>query len=611
MAKSDANEQVKEILRQLIKHRFWIAIGFASLFAVVAYFMGSGPVKAKATAEITKIKQAAEGVKAYQTTTKPTDAYKPIVAEKTEIMGKDVNKAWKGLYERQAPLLTWPEVVKDRIAKWGRAWPKEHDTGKVQLAIVDYIEAYPPYVDMVYKTFDPFDYETGKGVVAAPAKEALLRPAQFSIDGSKLPTLGKIWAAQERLWIQRTMLEVVRQVNKQAKDWDSAIIKEITALEVGNLEAQDQRSLAKGEAPAKAPDILSPEQEAAAAASGADAAGAGGAGAPGTPMAGGGMREMMMGQMRGMMGGSGGIGQVSEEGIYYITPANDKGQYKILPVLITVFIDQDHVQDLLVELENSPMSIQVKDFELERPATQVAKPEKGVQPAGMGMMGMMGSGGMMPGMRGMMPGMRGMMMSGRGYGGMAAQMEQQMGRMGMMPGGMGMPGMGMMPGMGPMGGGREARKGVDIRGKNLKEERKQKLEEIEKQKGPTLFDPYFNIVQVTVYGQARFYNPPPADAESQPSLGDVAASPAAPGTSSGNAPAAAAPSSETEKPAAPAPAEKGAPPAPGADAKSAEAEPGAGNAAGNPAADKPADAKPAGPGTDSAQPDNRGAAPKK
>ena len=43
MAKSDANEQVKEVLRQLIKHRFWIAIGFASLFAVIAYFMGSGP----------------------------------------------------------------------------------------------------------------------------------------------------------------------------------------------------------------------------------------------------------------------------------------------------------------------------------------------------------------------------------------------------------------------------------------------------------------------------------------------------------------------------------------------------------------------------------------
>ena len=50
-------------------------------------------------------------------------------------------------------------------------------------------------------------------------------------------------------------------------------------------------------------------------------------------------------------------------------------------------------------------------------------------------------------------------------------------------------------------------------------------EELEKRKGPSLFDPYFNIVQVTVYGQARFYNPPPAEPQAQPSPGDVRGDP--------------------------------------------------------------------------------------
>ena len=82
----------------------------------------------------------------------------------------------------------------------------------------------------------------------------------------------------------------------------------------------------------------------------------------------------------------------------------DKGQYKIMPVVMTVLIDQDHVQDFLVELENSPMSIQVMDFELERPTARVAKPEKGAEPVGgfgggMGM-GMMMGGGMMSSRRG-------------------------------------------------------------------------------------------------------------------------------------------------------------------------------------------------------------------
>ena len=84
---------------------------------------------------------------------------------------------------------------------------------------------------------------------------------------------------------------------------------------------------------------------------------------------------------------------------------------------MTVLIDQDHVQDLLVELENSPMSIEVKDFELQRPTTRVVKPEKGTAPAGGYGGGMMGES-----MMGSMMGGRGM----TGYGGMMGQMQNQM-----------------------------------------------------------------------------------------------------------------------------------------------------------------------------------------
>ena len=129
-------------------------------------------------------------------------------------------------------MLTWPETVQERFRKWGRKWPENEDAGKVTLAQVDYIAAYKDYVDMVYKTFKPFDYETGEGIVVAPPKEVLLRPAVFSDE--HVPGLSKIWSAQERLWIQRTLLEVVAEVNKNAKDWNTAIIREIEAIEVGN-----------------------------------------------------------------------------------------------------------------------------------------------------------------------------------------------------------------------------------------------------------------------------------------------------------------------------------------------------------------------------------------
>ncbi len=376
MAQQDATEQAKEFLRQVIKYRFWISICIAALFATIAYFMGSAPVKAKAVKEAGDIKAAESGVKKYANGG-PTDAYKPIVEEKTQVVTKDVNKAWKELYERQAPLLTWPKTA-NRFKTWGRKWPETEDPGRVQVAFIDYGHAYPDYVDMVYQTFKPFDYETGKGIVAAPSKEVLLRPASFS-DEDK-PDLGKVWSAQERLWAQRTVLEVIAQVNAKATDWDSAYIKEIESLEVGNPTAQDQRSLANGEETKKAEEILAPGQASAAEAEAAAPAG----GMMGNMGAMAGRRSMMggMGGMGGMgeRGGGAGAGAKYDDTIYYITPANDKGQFKILPIFVTVLIDQDHVQNFLVELENSPMSIQVMDFELARPARAWSSPKRGVRP---------------------------------------------------------------------------------------------------------------------------------------------------------------------------------------------------------------------------------------
>jgi hypothetical protein len=525
MAQQDAMEQVKEVVRQIIKYRFWISVGVAALFGLIAYAVGSGPVRDQFKKESDIIKGAETTVKQYTQPGIPTKDYEPIVVEKTGVLKNDVNAAWRTLYNRQAPLLTWPDTVQERFRKWGRTWPADEDAGKVTLAQIDYIAAYKDYVDMVYKTFKPFDYQTGEGIVVAAPKDVLLRPAVFSDE--RVPGLGKIWAAQERLWIQHTLLEVVAQVNRNAKDWDSAIVREIETMEVGSAIAQDQRSLAKNEELQEAKNILAPG-ETEESAEPASAPGGGG----GMPA---GMGRMMgrsgsMGGSSAMMGGGG--GSQDTQTIYYVKGGNEQ-QFNKLPIMITVLVDQDHVQDFLVELENSPMSIQVMDFDLQRPTARVTKPEKGAGQFG-GMMGEMG--GMMGGNQaaGMMAGM--MRMRGMsGFGGMmgGSQMQSQM------------QGMGRMGGMFGMGAAADRKKGTDVRKQNRAEDRKKQEEQASKAKGPSFFDPYFDIVQVTVYGQARFFlPPPPLDPTEQPSPGDTAAAPDASATAAA-APAAPGPDGKT------------------------------------------------------------------
>jgi hypothetical protein len=501
-------DQVKEFIRQCIKYRFWISVSVAALFGIIAYFLGSGPVQAKAKTETDAINGAHKDVKQYTLPGIANDQYKPLVEEKKQILDRDVNKAWKELYTRQAPLLTWPERVQKRFQEWGRKWPENVAESAVELAKVDYVMAYPEYVDVVYKSFRPFDNESGEGVVAAPPKEMLLKPVPFDVN--KLPDLGKIWAAQERLWIQRTALDVVAKVNRNAKDWDSAIIKQINLLEAGSNMAQDQQSIAKGDTLEEAEAINAPGTETEE--SGADAAAS-------NPMANmmGGMGRRMMETAGPGMGGGG--SSVAPENIFYVKPQDDKGQFKILPVLMSVLVDQDHYQDFLVELENSPMSIQVMDIELQKPSSRVTKPEKGAMQSFSGYGDMM-MGGMMRGMGGRL-GMGGEGMSG--YGGMmsgyGSMMNQMMG--GMMRGMGGK--MGEMGGMGGVSG--SSKQGTNKRDQDRGKKRAEETKAVEKAKGPSLFDPHYDILELKIYAQARFYNTPPADAETEaePSPGEAAA----------------------------------------------------------------------------------------
>ncbi len=512
--KQDAAEQAKEFLRQVIKYRFWISISVAALFAVIAYLVGSGPVRDSADKERKSITAAEKDVQQYNLPTIPTKDYMPIVDKKTQVLDRDVTVAWKTLFDRQAPLLTWPSTVEKRFPAWGRKWPEKVEPTKVELAIADYIDAYPAFVSMVYKTCNPFDFETGTGIVSTPGQDELLRPTKF--DPEKLPDLGKVWAAQERLWIQRTLLEVVAEVNKNAKTWDEAPIRQIVELEVGNSISQDQRSIAKNDSLLEAESIPAPGDPPPDAAGSSGGAAPSGGALPGGK--GGGMGNVSM--MSSMGGGMSGGSAAATENVFYVKSDSDK--FKIMPILMSVLIDQDRVQDFLIELENSPMWIQVKDFELLHPTTRVTKPEKGEEPGGaMGMMGGMA-----------MRQMSGMGMSGMsGMGGMAQMQQQQQmmlqqqSRMQQQMGSMTSMGRGGMSGFG---GAAEVKKGTSTKGKDSAKKRADEAKAAADAKGPSYLDPYFNIVQVRIYGQARFFKPPPELPAAEPSPGDVAGATGAP-----------------------------------------------------------------------------------
>ncbi len=499
-------DQLKTFFRQCIKYRFWITVGVSVLLPMIGYFVGSGAYSAATTKREGEIKAADTAVAKYTAPNPPIPAVTQLVAEKKEVLTKDVDATQRKLYQLQEPLLKWPEVVESKFRTWGRKWPENVDRGQVQAAIYDYTNAYPDFVSQVYQTFKPWNPEDGKGIVYAPEQSSLLKPAAFTLEAP--PELGKVWAEQERLWVITAILDAIAKVNDQAgaKDWESAWIKEIVDLDVGSASAQDQLSMAKAvvleAAPPLYPDGTPPPDPAAA---------EGGAGGP-----------------SGMSSGGMGAGAKTDE--VYFLQAQPSQPFKVMPIQLTVRVDQNRLSEFLVGLENSPMAIQVMEPEISKPTTPVIKPvygettgfAAGSMMGGRGGMGMGYSSGMensSSGMSGRMQGMRG--------GGFSS------GRSG--SGGMSESSSGMSSGMyGGMSGGAATKKsGTDLRAVNKAAERKKKEKDAaEKKKNAAPkknVDQYYNVIQVTVYGQARFYNTPPPIPPVEPSTStEPAPSPAGP-----------------------------------------------------------------------------------
>ena len=185
-------------------------------------------------------------MKAYSRPPSPPPHYKPIVEEKTEIVAKDVNKAWKELYDRQAPLLTWPETVQDRFQQVGPAMAGERGCRQ------------GPAGDRgLHRSLSGLR----RHGLSRPSTRSTTRPARGSwprrprrsccgrprSPWRSMPDLGKVWAAQERLWIQRTLLEVVPRSTRTPRTGIPPSSRRSLGLEVGNPWPRTSVSLAKGQ----------------------------------------------------------------------------------------------------------------------------------------------------------------------------------------------------------------------------------------------------------------------------------------------------------------------------------------------------------------------------
>jgi hypothetical protein len=411
-------DKVKAFLAQLKKHHFWVLGGLVFLFSLTGWYLAAADLEQKFIQNRAKIKsQFDELSKISARVNHPNPTFEEEANKLTALLTRDVEQAWTSIYSEQRDnVLKWPkELGDDYLQMMDAIGPTDDIPVEMRERYLNYIkEEFPRLLQIVdarafWDRSEDEQQPGGPGLRRRGPQEDELelnpnardRPVRndhdylviwdkksqqavdATLDWPRTPTSQEVRFCQENLWVYHALLDAVAKINKGATGHHNAKIKEIIALATG----QDATSIyleAASTGRLVLPDGVGGLQ-------GAPAGGGMGMGGmppmAGMPPMGGMPREGMPGAPPGVEGaglpdprGGGKLlddkRYVDEKGMPLPSGSPSPAEFKRMPILMRLWMDQREIDALLVELANSPLPVEIRQFRLNPPKSghQIERP---------------------------------------------------------------------------------------------------------------------------------------------------------------------------------------------------------------------------------------------
>ncbi len=213
-------------LKDILVYKFWILLGIALIAPLVGWKLGADKVAADISNRKSAIDKAFRSIPSGELPNQTWIAGVEKINEKQQLQ---INEAWEDLASGQTELKTWPPLMADYMASLG-----PNDEIKYEER-----ELYPDWylrewMELWY-ILDPLrdgelNMETRQyedlGIVS-------FDPSIMPIKnwGTQTPTTQQIRDAQEDLWMYRSLLEAIAQVNNEPDNISDAVVAEVVRLE--------------------------------------------------------------------------------------------------------------------------------------------------------------------------------------------------------------------------------------------------------------------------------------------------------------------------------------------------------------------------------------------
>jgi hypothetical protein len=213
----------------LLKNRFWvglIAFGPIWLLAFIIAIATAGDKASKNAADIDKTKKKVAGIRDPK-----NEKFTDLLAKKQKDLTERKEEVWAQAWKGQADLMTWPNNVegKAELERAGYFGDELSPAQRVQFRDEDngYKSQLPP--DEVKTQLAPIEADWAK----------LIHKVDFRKAG-KDPTNEECWYAEEDIWVQRELLNIVKAAAESASKFEDVArfkLEEISKAEREKLSA--------------------------------------------------------------------------------------------------------------------------------------------------------------------------------------------------------------------------------------------------------------------------------------------------------------------------------------------------------------------------------------
>jgi hypothetical protein len=210
----------------LVKHHFWILLGIVAPLVLIAlctlWFGAASDIKKKED-EFEKMKKQLADLK-NKSGIKNTH-WVNVLEQKEKKVADQKDKVWKEVWEAQSDLMTWPQALANEYEWLGRLYflddfyPPEVQDTTLRLRISSkfkdqYVNtgAYQTQIEPLVNIVDPVDAKGHGTVQYAGGWQSIITHVP-KWPASPPPTVEQIWLAQEDLWVQRELLNVIKESN--------------------------------------------------------------------------------------------------------------------------------------------------------------------------------------------------------------------------------------------------------------------------------------------------------------------------------------------------------------------------------------------------------------